>query len=214
MKLRKAVAVALVTLFALPWLSWAGSMSTQDFLMFAGDCDSTTQLTAWIPVKNATRVRIRTWSTHLAAGVNADTTKVDSIVSFVVQFSDSISAYVTGPSGNTIAVGADSIALTDGDAVGDTAKVMIAVEAAPISKELRAPSNGSGLVTLIYPVAPGAFTTVMNADPDGVIGKALMRVRFTPKRRNTVSGQVMTQGKRTDGLRGIKMVATVIYSNK
>lgn len=214
MKLRKAIALGLIGLFVVPWICWGGSLSTQSFLMFAGDTDSTEQLTDWIPVKNATMVKIRTWSTHLVGGANADTSKVDSVVSFVVQFSDSICCYVTGKSGNTIASAQDSFALADADFTSDTATVGIGVQAAPISKALRGAVNGSGIITTIYPVQPGTFTSLANADVEGYISKSLMRVRFTPKRRNTSAGSGSTQGLRTNGLRGIKMVATVIYSNK
>jgi hypothetical protein len=213
-KLRKAIALGLIGLFVVPWLCWAGSLSTQQYLLFAGDTDSTEQLTDWIPVKNAQRIKIRTWSTHLGGGINADTTKVDSLRSFIVQFSDSICCYVTGKSGNTIASAQDSIALTDGDFTSDTSKVGMGVQAAPIMKQLRGASNGSGIWTTVYPVQPGTFTTLANADPDGVVSQSLMRVRFTSTRRNTAGGALSTAGKRANGLRGIKMVATVYFANK
>jgi len=211
-KLRKAIALGLIGLFVVPWLCWGGSLSSQDFLMFAGDCDSTQQLTAWIPIKNATRVRIRTWSTHLVGGANADTSKVDSMASFIVQFSDSICCYVTGPSGNTIASAQDSVQLTEATIGADTVRTMLGIQGAPINKALRGAVNGSGLITNIFPVLPG--TAGLIADQEGVIGKQLMRVLFTPKRRNTSAGSGSTQGLRTNGLRGVKMVATVQYSNK
>lgn len=209
--LRKAIAVSLIVLFAVPWIVWAGSLEIRRYLLIAGDCDSTTQLTRWIPVKGATRIRIRTFSSHLAAGINADTTKTDSIASFFVQFSDSISAYVTGPENQTVAVGADSFQLTNGQF--DTSTVSIGVYPNPTNKPLRAPANGSGIITQIYPIGPGpvAPTTV---DYDGFISKEQMRILFTPSRRNTAGGQLSTQGIRTNGLRGIKMVAEVYYKNK
>jgi hypothetical protein len=209
--LRKAVAIGAIALFVIPWLCWAGSLSTQQYLLFAGDTDSTEQITDWIPIKNAQRVKIRTWSTHLVGGANADTAKVDSIVSFIVQFSDSICCYVTGKGGNTQASAQDSFALADADFTADTATVGIGLQAAPISKALRGAVNGSGIITTIYPIQGGTATA---ADPDGFMPKALMRIRFTPKRRNTSAGSQSTQGLRTNGLRGMKMVATVYYANR
>jgi hypothetical protein len=89
---------------------------------------------------------------------------------------------------------------------------MMGIQGAPINKALRGAVNGSGLITVIFPVLPQ--TTLLVADQEGVIGKQLMRVLFTPKRRNTSAGSGSTQGLRTNGLRGIKMVATVQYANR
>ena len=220
-KLILACATALVV--AIP--GFGGTQNPMHFVLFAGgNPDSTEQPSIWIPVYGASRVVIKTWSEHVAwAADNADSTRSDSLTTFDVLLSDSVLFIardslgttvtsrsgiprVSGSHGEPYPMCADSIVV----AAGDSAKSGVVVGSRPINKELRAPSNGTGLVTVIGPVVAGAAT----ADPNGMIAKSYLRIRCTPLRRMTVSGFSSTQGKRVNGLKGLRMHAYVYYGNK
>ena len=211
MKLRQwvagsALAVLALGLFAMTVIG--GSQSVYDYLMIAGDTDSTEQQTRWIQVDGASRVILRSWSTNLGFGANADTTKVDTIAGWRVLFSDSICCMVTGPEGYLIPSAADSI--VNAAATADTSKYGIGVFQLPVNKVLRAPTNGTGITTFVEPIQSGSVL----ASPGGTISKKWMRVRFTPLRRATAATGLATVPNRTNGLRGFKMTARVIWDNK
>src|SRR5882762_9108114 len=88
---RKLIALAVMLLLAS--LCGAGSINVQRFVLFSGDTDSTTQVSPWIHVKNADRILLRAFSTHAGFGANADSTKSDSIATFVLIFTDSSTVY-------------------------------------------------------------------------------------------------------------------------
>jgi hypothetical protein len=206
----------------------AVSPDVREFVLFAGgDTDSTEQASRWISVRGAQRVIIRTWSTHLAFGSNADTTLSDSVTTFNVLLSDSVSfmgrdslgTLVTASSGIPRVVGshsepfpvcADSV-IVPVTSVGDTIYKMVNVASRPINRPLRGAQNGSGVWTLVAPILPVNTTTMFN-DMRSAFGTGYLRVRTTPLRRMTISGFSSTAGKRVNGLRGLKMIAYVYYS--
>lgn len=200
------LAISLVTLIAsdVP----AGNQEMRKYLMIAGDLDSTEQVTRWIPVRGASRVILRSWSTHLGFGSNADTTKVDSIAGWKTLFSDSICCFVTGPEGGTIASAQDSI--VNAAAAADTSSYGIGIYELPVNRILRGAANGSGLLTFVAPIQPGSLLAAHN----GTIGKEMLRIRFTPVRRSTGATVSATVPNRTNGLRGFKMLAYVLYENR
>jgi hypothetical protein len=181
------------------------------YTLFGGsNTDSLEQSSAWIPVRGAKRVYIRTWSTHAAFHVStdADSAFSDSITTFTVLLSDSISDQVVGFNGRNIAVAADSILLPVTIA-GDTARAMAGVSPLPINKVLRAPANGSGLITVVFPTRPGPGTAGQ-IDEEGVLAKQHLRVKVTPLRRSTAATVLATSPNRVNGLKGLRMEAVVI----
>lgn len=185
---------------------------TRDYVLFNGSTrsasaqDTSEYASAWIAVKGASRIVIRTWST----GAATDTAYADSITTFKMLFSDSICCMVTGPEGTTIASAADSIVI-NGAAAADTTKMAVAAFAPlPINKALKASVNGSGIHTMIAPLSPGLLT--VDPTSTAVINKKYMRVRVLPLIRMTTAGFSSTAGIRTSGVRGLKMIATVIYA--
>jgi hypothetical protein len=224
---RIAVALSAIILLAFAGSGRAGGAAiARDIVLFGGsNTDSTEQLSAWVSVRGAKRIYIRTWSTHSAftftatdtasggtqivsGNKDADSTFSDTLTAFVIQFSDSICCQVTGPGGRTISSAADSIVIPV-TIVGDTTKAMAAVYPLPVNKQLRGAANGSGLISVVFPTRPGSVASTTPVDEGGMIPKGFMRVRCTPLRRNTVSGGNSTAGKRVVGLKGFRMVATV-----
>lgn len=176
----------------------------KEFILFAGDTDSTEQASPWIPVRGANRIEIRTWSTHLAFGAsNADSAKTDSIAVFKVGFSDS----VTGTTGY-FPIARDSVVITTATVSNtDTTTLSLAVFHPPLHEQLRHANNGSGTMTFVLPLLPGGVSVW----GDGTIAKQYMRVYVTPTRRLTANTSTCDDacGNRTNGLRGLKMVARV-----
>lgn len=180
------------------------------YVLFGGsDVDSTEQASYWIPVGFARRVIIRTWTSKAAfhASTDADSTYSDSLITFKIAWSDSVQA--TEPF-----AAADSVLIDYTVSLFDTAFTNTGARPLPINKQLRAPSNGSGLMTVVFPTsaptAGGTAVTVHQQDPGGFITKKFMRVRVTPLRRMTVTGSQSTAGKRVNGLKGLRMWATVV----
>lgn len=230
LKWRPLAALAIVALCALP--VGAGNQDIQTFVLFAGgDTDSTEQASRWIPIFGAQRVIVRTWSTHLAfATNNADTTKSDSIITFDVLLSDSVSflgrdslgtlvtssssiPFVSGSHGEPFPVCADSVAIPNAAFLDSIYKGVRVSAPLPINKPLRGAQNGSGILTPIMPVW-GQGATALVLDQRATIATRYLRIRCTPLRRLTVSGFSSTAGKRVNGLRGFKMVAYVYTDNK
>lgn len=186
------------------------------FKMFAGaDTDSNVQVSPWIPVFGARRIILRTYTSHIGFGANADSTKSDSLESFTVQFSDSVGGLLVGPDG-PYSIGADSIVVPI-TAVGDSTFKGITVNAYPINKILRAPANGSGIYTYII---PWVQSQTKAGEPQGFIGARLMRVRATPLRRHTAGTSQCGAagccapgcGNRVNGLRRLTQYADVYYA--
>ena len=210
-KLRKASAIGLLLVFLAQVVS-AGNLDVRKYVLFGGsDTDSLEQQSIVIPVRGAQRVILRTWSTHLAFGGNADSAKADSFQAFKVAFSDSVTGFETGPNGQSYPVAADSVVITTTAlSTVDTTSKMVAVIHPPLQEALRAPGNGSGIMTWVVPTTPGLVT----ADNNGFIAPQYMWVLVTPLRRNTANGTTSTQGLRVNGLRGLRMEALVIHGNK
>lgn len=207
-KLRMVAALMLLIATA----AIGGSQDIREYVLFGGsDTDSTEQASTWVPIRGASRVLIRLWSTHTAfhASTDADSTFADSITIFKLLLSDSICCFVTGPDGRLISSAADSLVIPI-TLAPDSATKMVGAAPLPINKTLRAPANGSGLYTIVYPVQPGLAT----ADANGVIGSSFMRIRVTPLRRLTVTGGQSTAGKRVNGLRGLRAKAMVYFDNR
>ena len=141
---------------------------------------------------------------------DADSTFSDSLTAFNVLLSDSICCFVTGPEGFAISSAADSF-IVPVTAIGDTAIKGVGAYPLPVNKQLRAPSNGSGIYTYVFPTGSGLVT---KEGTDNVIGAQFMRVRVTPLRRMTVTGGQSTAGKRVNGLRLFRMVAYVYRGNR
>jgi hypothetical protein len=215
LKLREWIGLVAIAVVAAPLciplaidLAYSASPDIRPFLMIAGDTDSTEQVTRWIPIKGAARIVLRSWTQHIGFGANADTTKVDSIAGMRLLFSDSICCNVPGPERERVLSAADSFVVVP--ATGDTTTKGMAAAEWPINKVLRGAATGSGILTYVYPVQP--FTLL--AAPDQYCGPGYMRVRFTPLRRSTGATVSATVPNRTNGLRGFKMMADVIYVNQ
>src|SRR5882672_9527380 len=68
--------------------SGAGGQKATTYTLFPGaTTDTTEQASYWIPIKNASHVLIRTWST----GASTDTNYCDSITTWKTLFSDTVS---------------------------------------------------------------------------------------------------------------------------
>jgi len=198
------------------------------YILFNGsNVDSTEQASPWINVRGASRVVIRFWSTHAAySGTGAgdpDSTLADSLGAISVLFSDSLCC-VGDMFGQRFDGAADSVAFSfPGNSIGvqgfgDTTRVGVVGWPIPVNRSLRAPSNGSGTICTIMPIAP-IFTQVnlTGWQPDWVFQKKFMRIRTTALRRST-SGTSQCGaagccnpgcGNRVNGLKGFKATADV-----
>lgn len=182
----------------------------------------------WFPVEHASHIELRSWSSKAAfsATTDADSQYTDSISIMTVLFSDSVSfmardsagVRVTASSliptttshGNPYPICADSVSVGTLTATGfvvDSVTTLIGVHHAPVNVALRAPGNGSGFLTGIFPTIPVGVA----AFGDGEIHKRYMKVVITPRKRNTAAMSLATVPNRTIGLKGFKMQAT-IYS--
>lgn len=222
----KLAALALV-LFAVP--VDAQNAETKKFVLFGGGAfDSTEKASPWIPIHGANRVVIRSWSTKAAwhISTDADSTFSDSLSAFSVLFSDSVSfiardsagTIVThNPNAYTLAANraavfpmcADSFVISHAGSRVDTTFKMVAFASGPVNRILRAPANGSGVFTIVYPTAPASI----GAYGDGSFTPRFMRIRATAVRRHVGAG-LMTAGTRVNGLKGFRMEAEVIYNRK
>jgi len=187
----------------------AGKPEIQTYALFGGsDVDSLEQPSAWFPVYGARRIIIKTHSDHTAfSGTEADTTLSDSIATWKTLFSDSMCCLVVGIDGRTRTSAADSLVIT-GTATDTTKNA--GVYGVAVNKILRSPANGSGVMTVIYPVKRNSDGVAV-PDDDGVITSEFCRIRVTPLRRNTITGGQSTAGKRVNGLAGLRMRAYVVY---
>lgn len=204
--MKRWIARLMLLVAALPLLG-AGQEETRTFVLFGGsDVDSTEQVSPWIPVRGANRILIRTWSGKAAFHdeEDPDSTFSDSIQTFRVAFTDSVKS--TNPLVGADSVVVNAVSLT----VLDTTSKMVAVHSPPLQEALRGPGNGSGIYTQVTPTIPGG----VGVYGDGSIAPQYMRVLITPLRRNTVTGGQSTEGKRVNGLKGLRMQALVIYKNK
>ena len=194
----------LVTVFliALACVASAGNQQIRRFVLFAGNTDSTTQVSPWIHIKGADRVLLRAFSTHAAFG-GADSTTSDSIATFVVIFTDSTTVY----GGNT--AGADSIQIS-GVSGADSTK-QVALMGGPVNKALRGPVNGWGVWSKIYATGANGNVSMSNGD---IIGPDVMRVLATPLRRSTGATVSATVPNRVNGLKGFRMYAYVYGANQ
>lgn len=175
----------------------AGPDTVRRVVLFAGDTDSTTQVSKWIDCKDAYRIYVRTFSTHAGFGNNADTTKVDSLATVLVVFTDSLTV-----SGGTVA-GLDTVQLAGVSAV-DSVKA-IAMMGMPQNKQLRGAGNGWGIWSKIYPTTiNGAVLAASNTPADEIITPRYVRLRETPVRRSTGATVSATVPNRTNGLRGFR----------
>lgn len=214
MKLRRLLAFVVMVLCA--WPVYAGQTVTP-FVLFGGGnvsaaADTVEQVSPWIPVRGASRVLIRTWTTKTAFSLTeADSDYVDSIAVFKVAFSDSVSGFAAGPSGQNYPVAQDSVVITTAAIASlDTTSKLVGVWYPPLQEALRAPGNGSGTMTWVGSVNMGLITA---DNTIGFLTAQYMRVLYTPLRRNTPNGGQSTTGERAKGLKGLRMVAYVIRIN-
>jgi len=224
---------AVLTLFALPCRVKAGiEVVPTTYQLFKGNTtvakDTLEMASPWIPVRGANRILIRTWSQGQAAYTGADSVYCDSILTFKVLFSDSVSfmgrdslgTLVTARSTSGFSttgafpVCADSVMITGAEnaLTPDTTRgKFVAVSNVPLQKSLRAGASGSGHYTLVVPVIPPGGASIYG---DGSITAQYMRVRVTALNRLTLAGAVSTAGIRTRGINGLRMEAMPIYKNK
>jgi hypothetical protein len=208
---RKLIAFFLILLLAVP--VFAGDLSIQEWTLFNGNAatgtpaiDTAEAASPWIPVQGATRVFFRSWTAKAAfsATTDADSQFTDTITSFRVAFTDSVSN--TNP-----LIAGDSVVIASTNATTiDTLTVEAMLVHTPISEPLRGPANGSGVITWVMPVTPGLAT----ADNNGYLAKRYMRVFYTPRTRSTVLTTLSTTPNRTRGLKALRMRAYVIRANR
>lgn len=200
--------IALLVAVGLCGTAYAGSLERHNVTLYGGsNTDSTEQVSPWFKVDGASRVVIRLWSAKAAfhASTDADSTYSDSIAVFKVGFTDSIITSTTPQSaGDSVVVTSTLVANVD------TTFKMVGVFHPPLQEALRGPGNGSGTYTIVMPITAGLATS----DNHGFILPKYMRVYLTPLRRMTVTGGQSTAGKRVNGLKGLRGVATIIYDNK
>lgn len=217
-------------LFALCVPLIAHADTYERYMLFNGsNQDSTEHASRWIPVRGANRITIRTWTTKAAWSAtpasDTDSLFTDSIATFKVAWSDSVSFIARDSAGtivpvnrnggstdNSFPICADSISFTlASNGYQDSSITMTAMTRAPANVDLRAPTTGSGRVATIAPIAPGSISTY----GDGAIVKQYMRVLITPVRRMTqatlgaVGCPAGPCGTRVNGLKGLKMEVLV-----
>jgi hypothetical protein len=221
-KWKAALAAALLVLVALP-TAHAGNLELRPIILHNGSntsaaIDTVEQQTPWFSVRGATQVLVRMWSANTSAWTAADSIYTDSLTTFKVLLSDSLCCTVTGPTGQTILSAADSVMFDMSVAASspDTSSgAGVMAQPLPINKPLAAAKNGSGIVCRIYPAAMLRIgAAFVNPDGIAIFPKQFMRIRWQPNRRNTEGGRLSTTGKRTEGIRGFKMVAYPLYENK
>jgi hypothetical protein len=233
---RKLWALAALLVLMIPSFAQAQDAGrVRDFVLFNGSSpvDSTRRSSPWIPVKGAHRIVIRTWTTHAAftavntttwpSATDADSTFSDSIATWETLLSDSVSFIARDSAGTTVTsssqiptttshgepypICADSIMFTNN--LADSSISQVGIFHAAVNRVLRAPANGSGRLTHIHTTVPNSTMTICG---DCTLGKGYLKVTITPGRRMTAptSGQA-TGGSRVQGLKGLRMVATVYY---
>ena len=197
-----------LALFALP--VHAGNFWYKDFVLFGGTTDSTEQVSPWIPVKDADRVIIRTYSGMGSSAGTSDSTFSDSIATFKVAFSDSVSGYAGGSGNYPIAI--DSVVVNVVSVnVADSSSKLVAIWHPPLQERLTHTVNGGGTYTLVLPMLPNAPASVYG---DGGINPGWMRVLATPGRRFCMGGDTRTVPCRVNGIKLLKMTARVVYRNR
>lgn len=215
MKAMKAMCVA-VLLGLLAAVTFAGGPEVREYVLFNGENrsassqDTTEYASYWINVRGASRIVLRTWS----SGAAADTAYNDTLTTFKVLFSDSVSKLVTGPYGRSILSAADSVMVNAAATAFDTTFTggVIVQGQLPINRPLKASATASGVLTNVLPLAPGATTPDLSGE--GRISKTWMRVRALPKIRMTTAGFSSTAGIRTAGVNALKMTALVYYPSR
>lgn len=201
MKARKQFAVAVMVLLMLvPLISYGGRQNIRRFYLYGATTDTTQQVTRWFPVRGAAKVLIRT-SSNTSLFSTTDSVYCDSIGVFQVLTSDSVS-FIAG----NFTYAADSVVITSAGATTDSIKG-IGMNYLPVLKVLYAGATGSGRYTQIYPLST-------NSSIEQTFAAQWMRIKFTPNTRLTFGGLASTQGIRTQGIRGLRMDALVIYDNE
>jgi len=221
-KWKAALAAALLVLIA--WPSHAGNSEVREYTLFNGSntsaaVDTLEQASPWFAVKGASRVIVRLWSANTSAWTAADSIYADSVTTWKVLLSDSVCCYVTSVTGQTVPSMGDSLQFDMAVAAdnADTSRVGIGCKPLPINKAIAAAKTGSGITSTIFPLGASFIAgTIINATPDAqsTFAKQYMRIRWQPLRRMTEGGRLSTTGKRTVGIRGLKMKAYVYYPNK
>lgn len=217
--MRKLFAVAAMLLLATT--VFGGDPDYREVILFNGSntsaaVDTVEQASPWFYVLGASRVDIRIWSANTSAWTAADSVYADSIITWKILFSDSISNTSPGFYGTRQEpAAADSIMIDAAVTIPDTASVGVGCKPLPINKPIAAAKTGSGIISTIYPVKPPMTTAVSQVIPQdeaGVFPKQWMRIRWQPLRRMTEGGRLSTAGIRTQGIRGLKMRARIFYA--
>lgn len=239
MNARKLVAgLILVALAVVPMLVIAGDEANVEYKLFNG---STLSLRAgyrspWVYVGGSNRVIIRTWSslnvpTSTAWKLAGDSVYTDSLEAISFLFSDSVSFIGRDSSGTLVTarsttyswrdsmagksrpfpICADSVQINGTTAVvTDTTRIDVTIQGAPLMEPLRPSFNGSGTYTIIAPVLPSQIATNYGAYEAGSITKKYMAVFVRPWKRRVVTGSTDS----TQGVKGLRMIATAVYRNK
>jgi hypothetical protein len=211
-------------LMLVPLVAHAGTQDIREYVLFNGSntsaaVDTVEQESRWFPVYGASRVVIRIWSANTSAWTAADSTFADSITTWKVLLSDSTGNILTSLGGQTIPGARDSLMLDMLVAADnpDTTRIGLGCKPVPFQRAIAAAKTGSGILSTIYPIGAEFIAgSLANATPDasGVFMKQYMKIRWQPLRRMTEGGRLSTTGKRTVGIRGLRMRAYVIYGNK
>ena len=216
MKPRTAIAALVcLALAAVVGTAGSGNWELRRVVLFGGGdkADSTERASRWIGIRGASRVYIRTWT----IGAAADTDFCDSVSTWKTLLSDSVCANVTGEDGFSTGSACDSVVITNNNV--DSTK-MVAVYGVPTvqaAKTIRASASGSGLITVVYPIAAGHGTSPAAAQVAGstdVFATQWLRIRVTPITRSTTAGFNSTAGLRTRGFHGLRMEALIYYPNR
>ena len=151
------------------------------------------------------------WGQGLGAYTTSDSAFTDSLLTFRLLFTDSLSVGCLTAGGPC---GADSAVSDPSILTSDTLNTMAQAWPNPVGKSLRAAATGSGKVVIARPLSAGATANNPAHTPAlEVFAKAWMRIRWQAWTRNTLSGQVSTTPNRTTGIRGFTIIAYVYYAN-
>ena|ERR1043166_1943890 len=178
--------------------TWTGSQGGAVTGYTADDTVSHTTLR--IPCFGASQVRFMVGTTATQAWTTVDSAYVDSFSVFKVQVSDDSTTWKDMAISSTSGVRG---IYWFGDQVQGAGQSMGTTIVG---------TNNSGYHTFNVVGDVSSANNVINTVPAAILNK-YMRIQYTPFTRNTLAGALSTQGKRTQGVKGLKIIARICYDN-
>jgi hypothetical protein len=202
------------TVFEPPSLGGGGGSGGGVTIFNGSAADTSEQQSSWFWVRGAVRVDLRVWSANTSDWTGADSVYSDSIATWKIALSDSICCIGTDYRGKYVASAADSMMfdMTLTASNPETSFVGFGCDPLPIKKPISAAKTGSGFISTVYPVKPAWIASKdIAVNQRGVFTKQYMRIRWQPFNRMTEGGRLSTEGIRTQGIRGLRILATIYY---